>query len=123
MAHEIEGRRGYFLVVNEDGFESDFLAPGNADKEASRLLFDARQKRHELRVVWCFWDEQGIGLKALPVYHDIGVVAVEDQESVPERQRAPKVLVAKCVWQQCEEYLLRMNCRPGAEANARVVRL
>lgn len=119
MAHEIEGRRGYFLVVNEDGFESDFLTPENADKEANQMSCDARHKRHELRVVWCFWDEQGIGLKALPVYHDVGGVRVEDQESVPERQRAPKVLVAKGVWQQCEEYLLRMNCRHGAEAVAR----
>ena len=83
------------------------------------MIFDARQKRHELRVVWCFWDEQGIGLKALPVYHDIGVVAVNEQEPVPPRRRAPKILVAKGVWQACEEYLLRMNCRHGAEAVAR----
>lgn len=119
MAHEIEGRRGYFLVVNEDGFESDFLTPGNADKEASRLLFDARQKRHELRAVWCFWDEQGIGLKALPVYHDIGAIRVEERALVPSRPRGPKALAATGVWQQCEEYLFRMNCRHGAEAAAR----
>lgn len=119
MAHEIEGRRGYFLVINEDGFESDFLTPGNADKEANWMSCDARHKRHELRVAWCFWDEQGIGLKALPVYHDVGSVSFEDVVLVPSRPNGPKGRAAKGVWQQCEEYLLRMNCRHGAEAVAR----
>lgn len=119
MAHEIEGRRGYFLVVNEDGFESDFLTPESADKEASRMLFNARQERQELRVVWCFWDEQGIGLKALPVYHEVGGVSVAELELPKPRRGNPKPLEAVGVWQACEEYLFRMNFRPGAEASVR----
>lgn len=118
MAHEIEGRRGYFLVVNEDGFESDFLTPANADKEASRMLFNARQERQELRVVWCFWDEQGIGLKALPVYHDIGGVNTTTLITGRMPSGLNARLVAQGVWQGCEEYLFRMNC-PSANAGAK----
>ena len=112
MAHEIEGRRGYFLVVDGDGFESDFLTPENADKEATRMIFDARGQRRDLSVVWCFWDEQGIGLKALPVYHEVGAVAVEELARVPSRPRGPKVLAAKGVWQLCEQHIFGMDCRP-----------
>ncbi len=118
MAHEIEGRRGYFLVVNEDGFESDFLTPANADKEATRMIFDARGQRRDLSVVWCFWDEQGIGLKALPVYHEVGGVSIAELELPKPKRGGSKLLEAKGVWQGCEEYLFRMNC-PRANAGAK----
>ena len=124
MGVEIEGRLGCFLVIDEDGSPSMCLTPENADKEASKMLlrlqkpFDDEPGRYELRVVWCFWDEQDRPTEELPVYHDIvGTVAFDKLE--PPRGHIFKVLVAKGVWQKCEEYLLRMNCRSGAEVGAR----
>lgn len=86
----VGGRRGFFLALNADGFESDALTPTNADHEA-RLL------RGAVRLVWCFFDE--MSATAEPVYHEVAPTAP-----------------AVGVWAACEAWLLAAATSPGAGA-------
>lgn len=82
----LSGRKGYFLAVNPDGFESDFLNPANADAEANGFRVGPA------RVVWVFWDEElSRGIKP-PVYHPVAPVA-------------PSI----GVWAVCEVWLLEQE--------------
>lgn len=93
----LNGRRGFFLALNEHGFESDVLKPNTADDEATRLIFDATGHQHQLRIVWCYADE--LSAAKPPVYYDVGIV----QTRQPTAKGRP---VAIGVWQACENHLI-----------------
>ena len=116
---EIEGRLGFFQVVDERGCVLALFSPPDDDMESNRLR---QTVKPEARLIWCFLDEQDVNASSESknpfVGRAVGAIVVEEQEMEPG-QPDSKVLVATGVWQQCEEYLLRMNCRHGAEAVAR----
>lgn len=105
MVHKINGRNGYFIILNELGYDSDFLGPWNADDEATSMIFDVWSTRHKLRIVWCFDDEEWD-------YHVVGDVRIEKQAIPSSLKGGLRRVFAKGVWQDCEEYLLRMNREP-----------
>lgn len=88
MTLTLFGRRGFFLALNVDGFESDVLTPQNADRETSGF------RVHPVRLVWCFFDE--LSVDRPPVYH--GVL-----------DPAP----ASGAWVACESWLLEQEAKLG----------
>lgn len=97
--HEINGRRGYFLVVSlpysedgydyQGGFESDFLTPENADSEADHINGGEQWSK---AIFWQYCDEQpdfGAGHKAVrhligPVESDIPLLTKAEREGMKE---------------------------------------
>lgn len=108
MELKINGRKGYFIVLNELGFDSDFLEPWNADEEATDMIYDRWGARHKLRIVWCFLDDETF------FCHAVRDVRIERQ-ALPSSGQGKVIfrrVFAKGVWQDCEEYLMCMNREP-----------
>lgn len=116
FAPSIGGRFGFFLILNEDGFESDVLRPQNADAEAERMLTDATGRRHALRIVWCYYgfsqDDGPDRSHRPPTYHDVGVVEAEEFPVWPSHPDGPKKIRPVGVWAACERFLFEQNTAP-----------
>lgn len=120
---EIGGRLGFFLAVNEDGFESDVLTRDNADSETERLL-GAR------RLVWRFCDgsegaEVGPApLGAFTASRESREAARRYLEGRPDergRARAEARLTERRVegaWAACERWLMEREAS-AAETGSR----
>ncbi len=117
--HEIDGRRGYFLVVSEGGTESDCLTPECANHEADRIVGPKA-------IWWQYLDEQpgpkdGPGWsRREPVRHFVADVQREPRD--PKRHYLRPEIDDPCmgVWQACEAYLIAGVARiPDAALKAR----
>jgi len=54
---EIEGRLGFFQVVDERGCVLALFSPPDDDMESNRLR---QTVKPEARLIWCFLDEQDV---------------------------------------------------------------
>lgn len=143
--HELNGRRGYFLVVTiphmegeesySGGFESDCLTPENADYEADHL------NGLEKAIFWQYCDEQPekLGAPVRHFVHDLTYTApVPDAEKRKELYKKRAEIQAKNGWQSrdvreindmltappargtwaaCECYIAAHDAAPGRETD------
>lgn len=118
--HEIDGRRGYFLVVSEGGTESDCLTPQNADGEADHI------QGNDKAIFWQYLDEQPSKekdgrdwIRKPAVRHFVADVSFEPRRADMHylvSWRDP----ATGVWQACEAFLIAAAARiPDAVLKAR----